>query len=268
MRKYTDQGKVYTRSGFGAGLVEACYRLLTTLCIFGIGCSFCSCIKQQIEKRIYPDKDYFFWSMEYELNGEKKELSYYVYDDYWRKQEYDFNYYPKYTGLESFPNEEKALNKRQWSIDYSTLSFNLAPPISSDGFYFHIVGPGDGPFKENVVYSSSTDRILYYPELWSYADNWINSYDFDCNDIDISISFNGLDVVILSSSFRFSHSIKERVGTVLDFYFDFEEVLTSVPESPYNSKQILSVGDTLRITNGHFTQAPLGMGFIEKVVFD
>ena len=65
----------------------------------------------------------------------------------------------------------------------------------------------------------------------------------------------GLEVKLLSSSFRFGYSQNEEsIGEMLDFYFDFEEVITSVPEG-YNFSP--TVGDTIRVSGGHYTQCVL-----------
>lgn len=49
---------------------------------------------------------------------------------------------------------------------------------------------------------------------------------------------------------------------MLNFYFEFEEVITAVPEGWTGTP---TVGDTLRITNGHLTQYPL---LLEDRVFE
>lgn len=248
-------------------------KLLLTLSFFiSCGC-FHSCIKQEIEKLRYPDKDSFFWNLEYEVNGEQYVWSEYEDNWYWYKQRFNWEYYPKYTGLKSYPEEERNLYKRQWSVDYSDLSFNVMLPSIGQDFYFHILGPGDGPFKDGKRYASPEDIVFCFPNLRRYSNyTWntgVGPWRFD-SDVDsddaIICSFKDLDVKIISSSFRFKHTIKERVGEVLDFYFDFVEVITSAP--PEENEQMPIVGDTLRITNGHFVQAPLGNGFIEKIVFD
>ena len=265
MKKYTDQGKVDTRSGFGAGLVEAGRsRLTVALCLVFICCSFSSCIKEMIEKCKYPDKEFFFWSIEYEVNGERYEEWWDVPESsYWRNQEREFNYLPGYTGIIS--------SMEGCTVDYPNLSFNLGlDALSSGAWFFHIIGPEDGPFEKDVVYSSPNDIALYHPRLGYFYNYGGRSLDYIpgiCHYFDWfnPPTFNGFEVKVLSSAFRFKHSIKERVGKVLNFYFDFEEVITSVPQE---WDQYPTVGDTIRITNGHFVQAPLGFDFLERLAFE
>ena len=116
-----------------------------------------------------------------------------------------------------------------------------------EGLYLHIVGPGQGGFKENVVYSSPDDIVVYHPALLSeFTSNYLIPHIV--NDWDIIPTFNGYEVKVLSSSFKFNHSIKWGVGKVLNFYFEFDEVITAVPEGWIGTP---TVGDTLRVTRGH-----------------
>lgn len=202
-----------------------------------------SCNINSLEDVIYPNKHYFGWTLEFEVNGEKVE-SERIFDPQGRLGYRGF--WPDYSAFVLscellFYSGNVAANP--WEFDYSRLAFN----IMRDGLYLHILGPGQGKFKENVEYSSPNNIVLYHPALLSdFARQTLNPHDG--GDWDIIPTFNGYEVKLLSSSFKFNHSLKWGVGKVLDFYFEFEEVITAVPEGWAGSP---TVGDTLRITNGH-----------------
>ena len=233
------------------------------LCVvFAASFAFSSCNKGLLEDIVYPDRDYFGWTLEFEVNDEKVELES-IFDPQGRLglfkeswpdyQDFGFScHLPFYSG-HSWDKD----NQHKIVFDYEMLSFN----IMKAGLYLHIVGPGQGGFKENVVYSSPDDIVLYHPALLSdFANQTLNPHKGD--DWDVIPTFNGFEVKLLSSSFKFNHSIKWRVGKVLNFYFDFVEVITAVPDE---WKGTPSVGDTVRITNGHVVQMP---GDMDEAAFE
>ena len=145
--------------------------------------------------------------------------------------------------------------------NYGSLVFYMALPVDSypplyNGFdvycpfYFYIVGDGDGPFKEGVDYSSSNNYAFYFPE------NPMDLSEISAVSYPLShlTDFKGLGVRLLSNSFRFGYSKRDEAiyGNVLDFYFDFKEVITSVPDG-YTCTP--SVGDTITVSNGHFVES-------------
>lgn len=198
-----------------------------------------SCNKVELVNYISPERDYFGWTLEYEVNGKKIEAAY-MYDpmpglhismpvDYFTfRQE-------RYRGI--YSGRIHSNGRWFYAFDYSKLAYN----VFNTGLFLHVVGPGEGRFKDNQVYSSPKDIVLYHPALLS--DFASGSLDWDKLP-----TFNGFEVKILSSSFRFVHSTKLGVGKVQNLYFAFEEVITAVPEVWAGNP---TVGDTLRITNGH-----------------
>jgi hypothetical protein len=145
--------------------------------------------------------------------------------------------------------------------NYNNLMFYMALPIDSypplyngiyvhQPFYFYIVGDGDGPFREGVDYSSPNNYAFYFPENPMDVDE-ISVRKYSSSEL---TDLKGLAVKLLSSSFRFGYSKSDKAtfGEVLDFYFDFEEVITSVPDGYKCSP---SVGDTIVVSNGHFSES-------------
>ena len=230
MRQHSNQVK----SGSGHSLVWV------FLCVFALS----SCNKDSLEEIIYPDRHYFWWTLEFEVNGKKVANK-----KVWESETRPYNqilYPPEYSQFIVSGNITTFSGYRVYKddgIDYSKLSFNMMQA----GLYVHIVGPGDGKFKEKDVYSSPDDILLYHPSLSDFSSHFFMG---SLDEGDIIPSFDGFEVKLLSSSSRFGHSIKWRVGKVLDYYFDFEEVITAVPEG-YDQRP--AVGDTVRITNGHLT---------------
>ena len=233
--KDPNQGKVNTRRGLTGLLCIALAALLT----------FSSCNINSLEDVIYPNRHYFGWTLEFEVNGEKVEAESIFETD--RGRSLFMTHRPEYQNwprfLRFYSGSHYDSESRSLLFDYSKLAFN----IMHSGLYLHILGPGQGKFKKNIAYSSPDDIVLYHPALLSdFASQTLNPHNG--GDWDIIPTFNGYEVKLLSSSFKFSHSLKWGVGKVLDFYFEFEEVITAVPEGWTGSP---TVGDTLRITTGH-----------------
>ena len=252
MKQYTDQGKVDIRSGFGTG----------ALCVICCLCCMLSC-KPKERNIVEPEEGswLFVYSFECLVNGEKvgrTEYSEYIIRDneiLILSEPYLFS---------GYITEEDSNRKIHFKgVDYDNLAFCMAltpegqgpPPLyngnrSINPFFFYIAGDGMGPFKEGVNYASPDNVVFYFPENPGKIDSFgLRLYHhYKVPD------FQGLEVKLLSSSFRFgySKSDEEYVPALLDFYFDFEEVITSVPEGYKCSP---SVGDTIRVTNGHFVQS-------------
>lgn len=219
-----------------------------------------SCDKAKLESYLYPYpyREYFGWTLTYQVNGKKTEISH-VYDpgpglhfqlppDY---IEFDLMYnLIMFSGVQH--NGDKS-----YSVDYSRLALN----VMESGLYFHILGPGDGKFKDNHIYSSPEDIVLYHPALLSdFANPLLNANGL--NNWNTIPSFRGFDVKVLSSCFLFNHTIKLGTGKILNIHFNFEEVITAVPEGWNGSP---TVGDTLRITNGHLAH---WAGELDSLVFE
>ena len=185
------------------------------LLVLAVSPAFASCYFNSLEDIVYPDRDYFGWTLEFEVNGEKVEREGIFKTDkgrspnmtHWPEYQSWGRYLPLYSGSYYAPESKDLL------FDYSKLSFS----IMRDGLYLHIFGPGQGRFKENVVYSSPNDIVLYHPALLSslFASQTLDSHFGE--DWDIIPTFNGYEVKLLSSSFKFNHSIKWRIGKVLNF---------------------------------------------------
>lgn len=160
-------------------------------------------------------------------------------------------------------------------VSYDDLSFCLQIPAFStsplwDGnnhtsgppCLIFIPGNGEGPFVAGEEYSSANNLVAYYPgHFYRFVDERTPvKNELPLND------WRGLEVEILTSSFQFGYSqmndcyynVEKDVyfGNVeiLDFYFDFTEVILSTPEGHVSP----AVGDTIRVTNGHFRQAISG----------
>lgn len=115
---------------------------------------------------------------------------------------------------------------------------------------FYIVGDGENPFREGVEYSNPENIVYYFPEspVFFHGVSVYQNKEKDWN--------YGVEVKLLSSSLRFGYSKRDGVegGDLLDLYFDFEEVITKVPEGYMSSP---TVGDTIRVSNGHFSYSLL-----------
>ena len=176
--------------------------------------AFTSCSKDLLEDIVYPDRDYFGWTLEFEVNGEKivRER---IFDNQGRLGLLK-NHWPDYGifQLSRYMRYYSGYNvlTKPYVFDYSKLAFNML----HDGLYLHIVGPGQGGFKKNVVYSSPNDIVLYHPALLTeFANKVLNPHAVDAWDI--IPTFNGYEAKLLSSCFKFNHSIKWGVGKVLNF---------------------------------------------------
>ena len=145
------------------------------------------------------------------------------------------------------------------SSDYFFFSWNpswlydFLPSLDAQGIYLYLSEYGsphkaaihfwseDGPLREGVEYPIDQAFAIY--DAWTYS-----RYDeFDHGE-------HGIGVNMLSGSFRLDYSDNDSmfIKEVLDVYFDFEEVVTSVPDDiNYNGP---SVGDIIRVSGGHFSQ--------------
>ena len=120
----------------------------------------------------------------------------------------------------------------------------------------HIESDGHSPFKAGVDYCSLNCFALYYPANF-------NAQEFGAHGPETD--FLGVEVTLLSSRFKFDYRKMEDPGQgievdVLDFYFDFVEVIDKLPDDLTSP----AVGDTIKVSGGHFTQ-PLFMHDIEMV---
>lgn len=213
----------------------------TCIIISILSCMFSCCLS---DKRKMPDDGEWvlLYRYAFEVNGERIEGE--LYDPY----NMISNVSPGWPYDYAFSGE--LWEEHNFSgVNYERLAFFLAIYVDGLGLplYFKIVGDGIGPFKEGVDYSSPDNVVYYYPcmmnSVWSNETNHFSDYP----------NLDGLKVKLLSSSFRFGYSKSdEKYATVLfDFYFDFEEVITSVPDIE-TWLPAPAVGDTIRITNGHF----------------
>lgn len=208
----------------------------------------CSMLDDSDEIRLRQGLPIFSYAYSYTINGEKivdeiwsEADSYGMMTQYWPL----INLYvfrPFFGGL-TFHNEG---NVEGMDITPENLSFclllNSVPPHEVS---FVIRGPGDGPFVEGVDYSSENNNIVFGPDEMT-GWHWSLSKKHDAS--------TKLGVKILSSSIKFGYTKtdKELIEEVLDFYFEFEELVTSVPDgSIYDD---YSIGDTIKVTNGHFIQ--------------
>lgn len=234
MKQHTGQGK---------------YVLFISMAITLALFVFCAC-----DDRPNP---FFCWSFDCTVNGE--EISLYHEEDrnyFFYSSPSPAAYLPGYDGKEVIIYEDRPADI---DVDYSRLAFNLEIPnydTWGDLFFFHIVGDGKGPFKEGVNYNSDDNIVIYHPALPGSI---------------VKINQNhGFQTSLLSGSFTFKHKEIRGVGKVLDFCFDFEEEIVAVPEGCDSGPL---VGDTVRVSNGHFIQAPVYtelyteelIGFIQKV---
>ena len=254
MRKYTNQGKSDTRSGFGAGLVEAGRIFVKSVLFVVVVCCLHSCCKL-IDHILFPPlfenepehgTEVFRYSIDCFVNNDRIESSYTrAYDKtHYKKGDWVF-FTPGFSGL-SF-NEEKQFS----GVNYNDLSFYLN---IGDDFYFHISGDGKGPFQEGVEYNTTECTVFYFPNAAPH----VHSLDYFRLFDDPSRYIKNVEIKLLSRSFKFGYSKMEdpAVGVigVLDFYFDFDEVILSAPDDQHT----LEIGDTVRVSNGHFVQSLLG----------
>ena len=220
--------------------------------LFLLFCSL-SCEKELFKGEPEEGTEYFNYSLECIVNGEKLE-----YEEYNRYYRYYYETGWLYCPVFTFSGElYDRVTHKFTGVDYSEMAFLMTPSciLSSPHLYngipfgnpfcFYISGDGKGPFIEGVDYSGHDNIVFFFPEIpvVIYPRVLYNNKTKP-ND------FKGLEVKLLSSSFRFGYSNRDDicVDEVLDFYFDFEEVITGVPEG-YTSTP--TVGDTIRVTNGH-----------------
>lgn len=173
-----------------------------------------------------------------------------------------YQYYclPVFTGVGGYGS---AFPHFDGSIDFNTFSFNFynlqlhnnwpsfAYPLCdgehpvSKPLSIHVESDGHGPFKAGVEYSSLNCFALYYPANFIAQELGAHGPETD---------FLGVEVSLLSSWFKFSYRKAEVPGMglsdILDFYFDFVEVVNKIPEGFTTP----AVGDTIRVSGGHLTQ--------------
>ena len=275
MKQYTDQGKVDTRSGFGAlglGLllfamvvVSSCCDLLDDLFDYVFHYDL-------FENEPKSDTPVFQYYAEYVFDDE-------FFCDTLSRKYSRFHYthwffpvfHPEFYGVQYLGNEEN--HTIQFGpIDYKGLSFNLDlercayvndnnMQVNRQVIRFLFSGDGYGPFHEGVEYSwpdGFRSDPEYYPvtrndNVYIYTEKWDGR------------RWGGATFKALSSSFKFKYRAiedkciyreieDEYVRDVLDVFFDFELVIVGVPES-WGADVTPNVGDTIRVKNGHFIQS-------------
>lgn len=254
MKQYTDQGKVDTRSGFGAGLIGLGRTTKSFGLVVFVFLWVSSCIKTNYDDEPNDYTPVFGYGHECIVNGEL--MGHQVWLDYLRF-DYRTGWYPisppfAFDGLTR--EEDDSL-----VVDYSSLAFSLqllATPIKeSDSFcylFFYIKGEDKGPFIPGKDYSSSFNVATCYPG--NYYGRSLGGYWDYVYSLGYPPDLQGLKVKMLSSSFKFGYSQIDidDLGTVdvLDFYYDFEEVITQTPDG----YSLPAIGDTIKVSNGHFQQ--------------
>lgn len=183
------------------------------------------------------------------------------YDRYWYKHD-GYKYYclPRFTGVDPY-DYHIAFPKYKGVVDFELFSFNLQTkywssysfPLYNNGgeqgdynpLNIHIESDGQGPFKAGVEYSSLNCFALYYPARLTWQEFGAHGPETD---------FLGVEVTLLSSWFKFGYRKAEVPGMglsdILDFYFDFVEVVNIIPEGFTTP----AVGDTIRVSGGHLSQ--------------
>ncbi len=220
--------------------------------LFLLFCSL-SCEKELFKGEPEEGTEFFVSGYECFVNGEA--LAHTTCKSYYRIH-YKYPYVPSrsfsFSGyiIDNKPHIVTEVNPGELAFYLTLPSGSTRPPLYNGDnyrcpFFFYITGDGKGPFKEGVDYSGPENIVYYFPE--SSVIVYPRAYQYK----EMPDSFNGLEVKLLSSSFRFGYSNRDDicVDEVLDFYFDFEEVITGVPEG-YTSTP--TVGDTIRVTNGHY----------------
>jgi hypothetical protein len=197
------------------------------------------------------------------INGERK------YCELWRYYSLEDYFYHQGEEVPEFAIRFGGYNldeNKNFVFDYKQLFFIAALPVEGqfgNSLNIMIAGDGYGPFKTGVDYASNNNIVFYYPSL-------VNSSGWDTiNQYTIIYGSpvprprehpSGVSVKLLSSSFKFGYSKMDNDGIsidILDFYYDFEEIITGLP---VNERDIsLSLGDTVRVTNGHLRQAVSGI---------
>ena len=200
-------------------------------------------------------------TLEFNVNGEMyldtlfKDYSRFAY----RRRGYQYYCLPFFTGVDPY-DYTIAYPEFKGVVDFNNFSFNLRycsylyehPPYPLDsgehGVYplnIHIESDGHGPFKAGVEYSSLNCFALYYPAPFIAQELGAHGPKTD---------FLGVEVTLLSSWFKFGYRKAEVPGIglsdILDFYFDFVEVVNKIPEGFTTP----AVGDTIRVSGGHLTQ--------------
>ena len=267
MKKYTDQGKVDTRSGFGAGLVGSGHRTILVLCILFAVNYVTSCwYEPAYENEPKEDTLIFRFSNECLINGESYRTiraPYYSHREYlndWYSDTHPFCFI-KHTdsnrvvfvllsrgdGMHPLWCGDPKLNWPRYTL------------------FFYVVGEEDGTFVTGRDYSSSDNVAIYYPG--QFCGQWMPYASGSDDILDLNGFLYGIKVELLSSSFKFGYSQRTNedggVVDVLDFYYDFEEVIVTGPELPIDPPVDPPIypypspapGDTIRVTNGRWRQA-------------
>ena len=218
MQKYTEQGKVDTRSGFGAGLVEAGRgRLTVALCLMFIICSFSSC-----RKEYHP---YLVERVSYDVDGINVCRERYSPDNMYAPWMPHDDERP----VNLFKGFKKDPDSGELVMNYDYLLFDL----TTYQLHFEIQGDGSGPFREGTIYESDDYYVRYHPERSWWEDRGFMNRRHD-----------EYDVKRISGSFSFS-----REGDYLIFKFDFSEIITSV----LSEGERYEMNDTIVISNGVYT---------------
>ena len=266
MKKYKDQGKVDTRSGFGSGRLNlgGLSTFYIASAIIVLCTSSCVLLSPIIELNAPPEvgKNIFCYSNECYINGERKYVELYRYysldEYYWYKGRHIPQFVVGFGGNNAYDENGNPVFK-----NYDNLYFISELEVGEMGcvpLFFMIVGNGYGPFKTGVDYSSRDNIVIYYPYLYSWYDV-SNKYSYIYGDSPRPNEHkSGVSAKLLSGSFKFGYSKMDNDGLsidILDFYYDFEEVITSLQKKEYLNS--LQVGDTVRVTNGHLRQAVSGI---------
>lgn len=170
---------------------------------------------------LFPDKQVFCWSAEYEINGEKKEDEKYAYnDDYW------FKMYPERFAVLSFtaPEGQDAVDSGK-SLSVKIDTFDLMIEFFRDG---------ESCFKAREEYAMNSECVVSYsPTGWGFP----------------------FEMEIANGSYRFDYSSCLFKDEELTVHFEAETVIRQVAEW-YQGP--LTVGDTIHIAKGIVTQ-PLSL---------
>lgn len=200
-----------------------------------------------------PSSDIFCWSNEYYTDGIRH------YDDLvspsrylYNNRDIDMSFISFFGGINNtlddfdtlyFGPEFPIFHTQDYSdvypvpFDNSVVSFTL----NRYHLFIQICQKDKTPFKEGKNYDLTNSNII---AKYNPVQHALNHTVFDTN--------------LLSCSFSFKSSYEWRRGKVLCFDYSFDLIVTNTPTPEgldHQTYDYPSLGDTIKITNGHYVQA-------------
>lgn len=240
-------------------------RYFTIVLVALLGFTSCNWKYEAFKDEPEEGESVFVNSYYCEINGHVKQGA-----QYWKYSNWDWQTggFPMFSLL--FAGYEHDTRPPRVHLYYG-YDFSLTQGLNTQGphrFVFHL--KSDAPFQEGHIFTFpiNTEVGVESPESAIYIPF---SSDMEA----------GCRVKILNGTYQFKYNKNEdvHIKNTLDFYYDFEEVIVSLPKrrdwDTYDySLQFddgysldVHVGDTIRVTNGHFSQTLFGLDINDLYMF-